>query len=252
MARKKKVNWSRRLCLVLEHSHLSQSRICRITPVGCLAYVVLYIGYCLPPRLFCSPEAWMRGVTMSSCSNSTSKSSRHWTLDFLRWAEPAQHLGSPGLSTSAVCASPSALIPWAARQQEKGEVRNTSLSFFPFVCFKSLTKKGWRPQLWRNWKAKRLIFFFLPHRRPWVLNPLEDLLILFKCCDGRQRANEFCTWVGIQREESGDAGSKRWKWGVLESCSSQHRVYKPRSWKGFPEVLTSRLALKKMVQKRGS
>ena len=50
----------------------------------------------------------------------------------------------------------------------------------------------------------------------WILWKIHS----FKCCDGRQVADEFCAWVGIQWEEGGDAESERWKWGVSGSCGS--------------------------------
>lgn len=77
-------------------SSLSQSQPCRISQVVCLAYAVLHAGCYLPPLLLRSPEAWIRACTMSSCSSSTNKSSRRWTLDCPCCAEPVQRLGSPG------------------------------------------------------------------------------------------------------------------------------------------------------------
>lgn len=136
---------------------------------------------------------------MSSCSNSTSKSSRRWTLGFLCRAEPVQRLGSPGLWTSAVCASPSALIPWAARQQEKGEVRNTSLFFFLFPPPALFALKVLRRSAEGHssegtgklnaWFFFFIFFFFFPTEglECWILWKIYS----FKCCDGRQRANEF-------------------------------------------------------------
>lgn len=109
---------------------------------GVLAYAVLHAACYLPPLLLRSPEAWIRACsTMSSCSSSTNKSSRRWTLDCPCCAEPVQRPGSPGSWTSAACASPSAPIPWAARQKEKGKSKTcVFILFFFIIHFAFVTK----------------------------------------------------------------------------------------------------------------
>lgn len=49
--------------------------------------------------------------------------------------------------------------------------------------------------------TEKITAWFFPHKSSYMLNSLENALILFKCCGGRQVANKFCTWVGIQREQ---------------------------------------------------
>lgn len=157
-------------------SSLSRSQPCRISQVFCLAYAVLHAACYLPPLLLRSPEAWIRACsTMSSCSSSTNKSSRRWTLDCPCCAEPVQRPGSPGSWTSAACASPSAPIPWAARQKEKGKSKTCVFIFIFYYsfcfCYKSLTKNYWKPQLQKNQGAKCLGFLLFPTEaaRCWVL-----------------------------------------------------------------------------------
>lgn len=152
---------------------------------------------CVLSLPFCSLEAWMRGVTMSSCSNSTNKSSRHWTLGFLCWAEPVQHLGSLGSQPSAVCVSPSSLIPWAASNKGKGEVRNISL-FFPFLFALNVLPRSAEGHSLKG--TEKLNHWFSPMKvlRCWILWRIHS----FKCCYGRQRANEYigCCGNTMRRE----------------------------------------------------
>lgn len=127
---KERVHWSRGLCLVVEHSYLFASQICRIIQVFSLAYVVLCTSMCsFPTTLF------PRGLNERGYHEQLQQQhqQKQQALDprfpVLSWA-----CAAPGVSgVVAICRLRISVLsdPMGCKQQSKGEVRISSL-FFPF------------------------------------------------------------------------------------------------------------------------
>lgn len=152
----------------------------------------------------------------------------------LSWA-----CAAPGVSgVVAICRLRISVLsdPMGCKQQRKGKVRNISLFISFFVCFKTLTQKCWRPQPQRNWKAKLLIF------PPWKLLGVESFrrfTHLSAVMEGKGLMNSSRVWEynekGVVLQRTKDTSKESWRARALGT-----EVYKGRSWKGCPEVLTSR------------
>lgn len=151
----------------------------------------------------------------------------------LSWA-----CAAPGLSGfAAICRLRISVLsdPMGCKQQRKGQVRNISLCF-PFLFALNIFPRSAEGHSLKG--TEKLNHWFSPMEvlRCWILWKIHS----FKCCDGRQRAEEFFTCLGMQWEGSVMQRTKGRSEGSWRARALGTEVYQPRSWKGFPEVLTSR------------
>lgn len=230
------------LCLVVEHSYLFVSLIHRIIQVFSLAYVVLYMSYVFLPCYSVPQSLEWEGLPWAAAATAPTKAA--------------------GIGPSISCAELSLCSTWGLRgcshlpfaylrplwshglQATKEEGSKKHLSLFSLLFALKVLPRSAEGHSLKGTEKLNAWFSPMEVLRCWILWKIHS----FKCCDGRRRANEFFTWVGIQWEGSGDAEEK--SEGSWRARALGTEVCKPRSWKGFPEVLTSRPFLQKIIQNR--